>query len=293
MKVVKSLLWIVLCSVVIHSLAFGGLRSYLWWRKRGREKSLVPIKAIIQTGPQKEALKTAYLAEILDLSYDRPLTQLTFNLSTAKAKLIHSPVIKDADVKIQEPGVLYIDYTIRQPVALLFDYENIALDQEGVPFPMAPFYSPKKFPEICLGIEESLVWNHPIRDERLQLAFDLLKILSSPPMRDLFNVQRIDVSKAFDKSYGRREIVLQAEDELITQISGEEVHYILPRLLRLSTKRYTQELANYLKLRQQMLEQEKLAVQAPKNGQLIVYEPTKTIDFRIAQLAFIEQGDKE
>lgn len=109
-------------------------------------------------------------------------------------------------------------------------------------------------------------------------------------MQDLFNVRRIDVSNAFEESLGRREIILYAEDEVLATHLEKELHFIFPRLIRLSTKNYAQELANYLKLREQLLEKEQKQLTIPDSEKCRVVYPQKVIDFRIPQLAFIEES---
>ena len=96
-------------------------------------------------------------------------------------------------------------------------------------------------------------WNTPLRGKYLSLALEILNIVTEPKVADLFSVKRIDVSNAFTESYGTREIVVITEDFLIRSINGKEVQFCLPRILRLSTKYYAQELGNYLKLREQTI----------------------------------------
>jgi len=285
----RSLLWILSCAVLVNALAFGGFRLYRYIQSVRSIDYKVPIKAIVQTGPLKEALNTAYLAELLSLSVDEPTLSSEFDIKEGEAKLKASPVIKDAEIKINEPGILYIDYSTRRPVALLADYENIALDQEGCPFPVSPFFTPKKLPEIYLGIEQDIRWNKPLTGEKKDLAFDLLKLVSGSIVGDLFNVKRIDVSNAFEKSFGRREIVLLTQDDIFSSQKEREVCFVFPRMLRLSTKKYAQELGNYLKLREKLLTKEKRMIEFPEEDVTVVTFPEKVIDFRISQLAFIEE----
>jgi hypothetical protein len=288
----QSLLWIFFSAIAVNALAYTGIKGVLFWKKMRGIDHRVPIRAIVQTGPQKEALKTGYLAELLELSVDKPTLSSDFDVKEAEKKLADSPVISTAKVKIQEPGILYIDYTTRQPVALLIDYENVALDKEGFPFPVAPFFTPKKLPEIYLGMEEELQWNQPIAGEKILLAFELLELINGPIVGDLFNVKRIDVSNAFEMSYGRREIVLFTQDEIYLPYQGKEIRFVIPRILRLPTKKYAQELGNYLKFREHRLEKEKAELKVPQEGQLLVKCPTVTIDLRISQLAFIDEAKK-
>ena len=113
-------------------------------------------------------------------------------------------------------------------------------------------------------------------------------MLSAPFVCDLYNVLRIDVSNAIDPSYGKREIVLLTEDEIHFPASQGGRSYIFPRLLRLSKAKYSQELANYLKLREQLIKTEKNEIKFLSGEKGIIYAPRKVIDFRIDQLAFIE-----
>lgn len=289
----RACIWIFSTAVLLNALAFLGIKGYVYWKREGLVNYRVPIKTIVQTGPQKEALKTTYLAEILGLSFDEPTLSSQFDLKEAKTKLLSSPVIKEAEITFKEPGVLYVDYTVRQPVCFLHDFENVALDNEKVPFPVTPFFTPKRLPEIYLGLEEDILWNRPIKGEKITLAFELLHILKGPILCDLFNVKRIDVSLAFEKSYGRREIVLLTEDECVFTHKEREIHFIYPRILRLSRKEYLQELSNYLKLREQLLQKEQIKLDLPLEEQQCVRYPRKVIDFRIPQLAFVDEEIEE
>lgn len=286
--IMKSLGWVLGLMVIMAGISiFLSVKETIWTQKRGAD-FCVPIKAIIQTGPQKEALKTSYLAEVLGLSTDSSTNTTDFNLRHAEQKLMTSPVINHAEVRIEEPGIVYIDYSTRQPVAFLYDYENVAIDQNGYPFPISPFYSPKTLPEIYLGVDEPIQWNQPITGEKIELAFALLKNLHGPMICDLFNVQRIDVSRAFDKSYGTREIVLMTQDNVYSSFEDREIHFVFPRMLRLSTKKYAQELSRYINLREKLLKEEMETLSVPKEEGRVFCQRT-VLDFRISELAFINK----
>lgn len=290
----KSLIWILVITICINGAAYLGLKSYFRLNKKQIVSEKQVIRAIVQTGPQKEALKTDYLAELIGLSRDHPIFAQHFNLEAARKRLLRSPVIKEASVKLLPKGILYIDYTVRQPCLILRDFENVALDQEGVAFPLRPFFSPKKLPEVYLGLSfATLQWNQPIKDEKLQEALKLYRLLSQPALKEYFTIKRIDVSKMRENSYGRREIVLVIDEEFTQASSNRLIHFILPLYLRLSTKGYAQELANYLTLRKQFIEKEKKLCQEQafdKNPTILTH---KIIDLRISQLAFIDERGKE
>lgn len=290
MKSKPLLLRILFVAVALNGLALGAVVLFRTVKGSKGKEADVPIKAIVQTGPTKEALKTAYFAELLDLSVDRPTLSSAFDVKEGEAKLLSSPVIKEAKIQKTQPGVLYIDYVVRKPVALLADCDNIALDSEGVPFPVKPFFTPKKLPELYLDLEEEIRFNEPLKGEKKELAFELLNLVGGPIVGDLFNITRIDVSNAFEQSYGRREIVLLAEDCIFSSRQDREVCFVFPRFLRLSTKKYSQDLSNYLKLREQLLEKEKQTLVFPEEDVGRVAFKEKIIDFRIPQLAFIDEG---
>lgn len=289
----RALIWIFSSAVLVNLLAYVGILTFRYFKNAEALDYEVPIKAIVQTGPQREALRTNYLAELLGLCVNRPILCTEFDLKQAKEILLTSPVIQEAEVKLKEPGILYIDYTIRKPLCYLKDFKDVALDDKKVPFPTSTFFTPKKLPEIYLGMDEEILWNEPLTGEKIDLAFELLKILTGPIVSDLFNIKLIDVSLAFETSCGRREIVLLTEDELLSVYEGEEVRHQFPKLLRLSTKNYASELSNYLKLREQILEQEEGEIAPPEQGEKVIAHSPKVIDFRIPQIAFIEHGTSE
>jgi hypothetical protein len=295
-----ALAWIVASILLVSCPSYAVMKHYFKNSRKTPFDSQLLLRAIIQTGPQKEALKTEYLAELLDISIDRPCNAKLFNLERAKTRLLSSPLISQAEVKRIQPSTLYIDYTVRQPVAWLEDYENVVFDKEGYPFPFSPFFTPKNLPGIYLGLscfgappdspgKPLAQWGMPLQGPYFDLAVDVLNIVTDPKVSDLFSVKRIDVSHAFDPSYGTREIVVITEDTLVQHVQGKDVQINTPRILRLSTKNYAQELGNYLKLREQLLEEERKTSFLPEHAGLIFRLKEKIIDFRIQKLAFIEE----
>ena len=202
------------------------------------------IKSISQTGPLKEALKTDYLAESLGLASDHPRI---IECKEAEARLLSSPLITKANVLQKDPSTLYIDYTVRSPYVTLSDYENIAIDKERFPFPLYPFYPPKKLLALYLGPisceANKILWNTPLQGEYINLAFEVLSFLENWA-KDFFScITRLDVSHAYDPSLGTREIVLTIE------YPSSIKHYI-----RLTPKNYQKELTRYKVVKEKMSE---------------------------------------
>jgi len=163
------------------------------------------IRHIVQTGPEKEALGTQYLAEVMHLSADRPTPFDLFSTKDAEQKLRHSPVIKWARVRKQKPDTVYVEYEVRQPIAIIGDFANTAMDDEKALFPLYPFYAPKQIPELILGTD---TFTTPLQGECIDLALQILTLCDGN-----FHPQRIDVSNAFHESLGRREVVILLKTE--------------------------------------------------------------------------------
>ncbi len=278
---------------------------YFIWRhsENKRFDSKYDIVSIIQTGIEKEALKTTYLAELMDLSIDKKQNLYLFDKKQAEKKLLSSPLIKSAKVKKIKPSTIYIDYQVRQPVAWLYDYENTAVDEEGYIFPIVPFFSPKDLPEVLLSLpafnekedlekREGGSWSKPLSCKHIKLALEIIDHFSSIKDKSTLKLCRIDVSNTYFPSYGKKEIVLIIEDHVVVTDKKRDILCIFPKYLRLGTKNYKQQLANYLVLRGKMLNDYKNQIQINENTPLILRFKTKMIDMRIDKLAFIELNTK-
>ena len=108
--------WILGSMMIVSISAHLGLKSYFAKKQLQARSAQYAISTIVQTGPQKEALKTGYLAELLNLSANRSPSSLTFNLKAAEGALMASPLISQAQVKLIKPNALYIDYKDRKSV---------------------------------------------------------------------------------------------------------------------------------------------------------------------------------
>ncbi len=264
------------------------LVGYSFWNKHRNERmqsDTYRITAVIQTGPEKEALKTSYLAELIGLSADRPTQLYALNLKKAEQMLLASPLIAKAQVKRLPPSTLYIDYEVRKPVAWLADFQNIAIDRGGHLFPVAPFFSPKRLPAIYLGVLGESVWR--VKDSRFDLALEILDFLETAPWKEGLRVERIDVSNAFAPSLGQREVVLFTEEELSVRRENGEIVCVFPKILRLAPKEYNQQLNNFFALRRAIMEDYQKQIASIQQGGRFA---PRIIDLRIPQLAFVEKG---
>jgi hypothetical protein len=254
---------IIVSSIFIFSAATA--LSLRFFRNHQEKKILSDayiITKIVQTGPEKEALPTVYLTELLDLSLDQPQRLYSFDEEERKQKILGSPVISEAKIKKVKPDTIYIDYTLRQPIAFLADFANTAIDGTGAVFPLTPFYTPKRLPEIYLGLES---YTSFIKGKKIDLAMSLLKLIYDYFPDSYTSLKWLDVSEAFSDSYGKREIVV------IFQKEGGN-HY-----LRLNPKNYGGDLGSYLSLKEELWHD----------------EIDRVIDLRIAKLAYIEEHPRK
>lgn len=281
----QALLCLVGSSCLTLAASLTGIHFWNKYRKNLLESEKYLIKAIIQTGPEKEALKTVYLAELLGLSSDAPQQLYALSPKKAEALLKQSPLIADAKVKRMPPSTLYIDYEVRKPLAWLADFKNTAVDAEGYVFPVAPFLTPKRLPEIYLGVPTLDGWK--IDGPAFALAIEILHFLEKAPWTEGLAIQRIDVSNAFAPSLGTREVVLITEEEITLRKQQGEIVCVFPKILRLAPKDYQQQLNNFFTLRRTMMADYKRQLASVQSGGKFA---PRIIDLRIPQLAFVEKG---
>lgn len=238
------------------------------------------IVAIAQASGNPQELKTVYLAELLDLSADRPQNLYRFNVEEARQKLMGSSLIKEVEIKKLKPGTLFLHYQMRHPIAFLADFSNTALDEEGFLIPFKPFFTPKNLPQIYLGEgEDDIKWGRSLKGQKGHLALKVFKLIQAHCCSENVSLQRLDVSKAYTLSYGQRQIIAILEEKVPTQAAL----VISPRILRLSSKNYAQELANYLALRKILNER----VENPKGEKGMVKGSPFIVDLRAPHMAYV------
>lgn len=268
------------------------LFTYECFLKKNRQDAASYIEKIIQTGPQKEVLKTRFFAEVLHLSADRKVKVKNFDLKKAKERLLAHPVIESVELSIVDKDALYIDYVARNPIAMLGNFDNVALDKKGFIFPIKPFFPPKKLPALYFPQElfdeaKALTFNKPLSGPYVDLAFSILDLLASDQLKGTFDVKTIDVSKAFEKSLGSQEIVLEIEEAIPYPAENKTCLLFQKRYLRFNVKGIAKGLGNYMKLREKMAEEAILSLKT--EGLESVREKRPIIDLRLDKLAFIKE----
>lgn len=230
------------------------------------------LKTIAQQTHGGDSLKTEYLAECLKLSRDDPVNLYQIDIKEKERLLKSLSFISQAKIKKILPHTLFVSYELRQPVALILDLSNAAIDKEGILFPLMPFFTPKNLPGIYLGMEDGR-WGDKLNDEKIQLAFHILKSWKKE-FSPLLRIKTIDVSKVFSKTFGEREIVLVHED--LRGLETAERSFL--HHLRLPSKEWKLALSNYFTLMKWLEES------AKPSSSLIV-------DMRNSHLAFLKEED--
>lgn len=282
LSLTHALMWILGSTLLITGGTFFILKKVSNYREEHAFNNAHVIRKIIQTGPHRDHLKTAILAEVLELSCDDPKLTKSFRVKDAEKKLLKNlPMVRSAKLNIVKPDILYIDYMMRVPIAMLYDFENIAIDEEGYLFPFSPFYSPKSIPEIYLGMkDDEAIFNKPLKEEALFLAIKVLKSLKKIALNQNFYIKRIDVSHAFERSLGKKEIVLQLYSKNHTLYLSPKSSFLYT--LRLDPSNYAKNLGDYLMLHKELVALEKLYDYKVK-------EDERVIDLRLDNTAYIEE----
>ncbi len=255
MDKVKGIFIVVVSLFVMTAIGFTGFRVYRACVVDKMIHAKYVVNSIIQTGPEKEALPSIYIEELLGLSFDHPQNYFTFDECEAERKLLKSPVIKSARVRKIKPDSIYIDYEVFRPIALLGDSFNLGIDEEGRVFPIQPFFSPKRLPECYFGKQE-------IDPEKFEIALAILAFLEKRVAFAESTIKSIDVSQAVHESFGKREVVIMLEEK------GQTWY------LRLTPHRFPEEMNNFITL---------------KETTLVNSKNRKIVDLRLAKVAYIEE----
>lgn len=280
----KAFLWILGSTLLISGTAFMGWLYYLHVKEKRYQDDQYQIAAIVQSNLQSDALKTAYLAEVLDLSLDRPVNLYQFNVKEGVNTLLSNPLIKEASIKKILPGTLLIHYQMRTPLAYLGDYANTVIDEGGALFPFRPFFTPKRLPILILGMKPNeRQWGSSLKGERsLKLAYSIMQQFDQLK-QDRFRIRQLDVSLAQDDSYGQRQVVLVLEENS-QDWNASDPHSLL--YLRLNADDPAQALVNFHTLQAALFDKkEEAPVKDLGAGSKIVL-----IDLRIPHLAFIKRA---
>ena len=193
------------------------------WNQELRDNPKFKIQSLVQKCSSVESLSTDYLAECLGIGLDRSYTIFEHSSASLAENLKASPLILHATVSKILPATLHVDYSLRQPVAILQDFSNTVMDEEGTLFPLQPFRTPKLLPEITLG-EQS--------EKRIRLALDVLQEVKRE--NQLKRLKSINISRAFSDRLSRQEIILVFDNSFLrlslgTWKAGLRQFFLIPK----------------------------------------------------------------
>lgn len=286
--IILAYLYIVLSIGIICGPTYYGLKSYQGWKQTRSVDASYVIKAIVQSTDGKVKLPSEDLGKMMGLSSDHPQNLFSFDLKEAKKKLKTYPIIKKVQLKRVKPSAIYVQYHLRTPFVQIVGHDNLGMDKEGFLFPLKPTYSDLSLPEVVMGSScklEDIKWKQSQKDPCTTLALKIFSELNECQNKQVFVVKKLDLSKAYASSYGKREILLYIEENLkIT----EELEYVFPKILRLSTKGYSKQLGDYLVLHDKMMADYKNQLGPDARGKGTLRFATTTVDLRIPSIAFID-----
>jgi len=266
--------WIFVSLAAILIISAITFRIYQKWYSHFasiRNSKQYYISGIYQTGPQKDAVSSIKLAELMKLSVDSPTHILDFDESQAEKNLLAYPLFKKVNVKKWKPASIFVDYTIRDPYLIVEDYEDVVMDKDGVLFPYSQFFSTKRLPKCYLGANENFDLN-----EKKKLTLRCFQKAQSFFEGSAFKIESLDVSDAFSDSFAKREIIFK--------ISQEFEEQIFPYYLRMSVVEIEKQLSNFLVLNKEFSKQQKLWLKLYPN----VSPKEKVVDLRIEGMALID-----
>lgn len=126
-------------------------------------------------------------------------------------QLLRCPAISSASVFLIPPDTLGVEYRLKDPVAYLGRYENLAIDGTGSCFFLYPYFVKKRLPVLDLGFGDQK--NIEDLQEKLNVSskvkiglymIDQLHVLSKKT--DLF-LEDVDLSLWDEENYFRKEVV--------------------------------------------------------------------------------------
>lgn len=237
-----SLSWILGSALFFSGPLYLSYYYYVHLVEQKQGSSKYTIVALVQTGPEKEQLHSAYLAEQLGLSVDTPTNLYSFNTKKGVKRLLRSPVIKEASIKKMSPGALIVDYVARHPIAYLHNYSNTVIDEEGRLFPLKPFFTPKTLPRIQLGADLFLkenIWGSSVDGEEFRLALQLIQAINK---NSWLTVDMVDLQRKEVEDPGKREITLTLmNNSLFVRLNVEDPQRSLRHFFTLFKELYNQE----------------------------------------------------
>jgi cell division septal protein FtsQ len=256
-------LWI----VSLLATAAAAIALWLVWQRILAERAVNPlyqVQALIQTGPEVEALPSSYLMELLDLSQDHSPNLYALSLVEARDRLLRTPFIERAELSRVPPRTLQVGYAARQPMAICADLDNALVDGMGVLLPYQPFFRPRRLPKVFFGLTPQAtalgkkLWGRRLGPDLIQITREVLQ----EPIWGHIELIWADFSHAIDLDPSSAEIVIQC---LLSEASSQ------PIWIRLAPDRWKDGLHRLKAM----------------IGQPSILEQIEIVDLRLGQMAIL------
>jgi hypothetical protein len=253
---------IVVGSIVVTLLLFFSLYELFSHLKEKRLRDeRYNIVAIVTRSKTSERIPSQIFAEILGLSADAPTNLFAFQPKRAAALLKSYGAFRKVRCRIAKPGVVIVEYELRKPYVKVRDFENRALDCSGEHlFPLFPFYTPKKLPELFLG---------DFQKKNIEKALEVFEE-AKKSIDPSFTIAACDASGLLSNS-AKGEIILTLEKG---EASPERF------FLRLSDKHYKEDLLHFNEL-----------LPLISNRQDNEGNKVHIVDLRLPQIALVKTED--
>lgn len=262
----RALIWILFSTALISGTAALATLYYFNFQEIQLQDEHYTITTIQQVGQDSGRLSTSYLAELLELSIDSKVNLIGYKIDQAEKKLLISPIIKSAKVYKVKPSTLAINYSLRKPLFRLIDFENAAIDKEGMVFPITPFFDCDELPELYLGTSvESFKWGQIVELEEEQLALEIVDSVLALDLFKTIEIRKIDVSKIRYPSSGERQVVIVCRER----------GFFNDWILRFRVSDIQQQMIQFVSLLEYLHQEQD-------------YLSSKIIDFRAPDLAFMQ-----
>lgn len=224
-KLINKLLIIVVSCCVIS------LPAYLFLFGEKKYEATI-LTTLIQKTPTVNALSPRFFSNYLGLRpQGRNIAIRKLDIQKINKKLKAFPIFKTIEAEFTKEGQLLVNYHLRNPHFSLKDYTNCGVDEEGFIIPLTSFYTPKKLPQIYLGLEElSFTKSHDT-----QIANQIIDFFRKNRL-DQLTVSLIDLSKTNRMLKSHKEVIVIIE-------FLDKKHY-----LRIHPENVDKALARYISL---------------------------------------------
>lgn len=216
-SVKKAVTIVFISMVVVASLFFAATFYYKMVRRSSIKSKDNHIIAIASRSQTSTKLSNQLLAELLNLSVDRPVNIYHFNCRARQDVLKSFPVFASVEVKSYPPSVVFVDYRLRKPRFLIGDIENMAVDAEGVFFPLAPFYPKLELPNLFL----SKSFSQATKEKQLALAKDIEDLFEVMATAKGFKLYSIDLHNVYAASSKEITLTLQGNEQYLLRLSSK------------------------------------------------------------------------